>query len=165
MTKRIHFSQQRPLNYIPIRVGLGLLPETVLVHPLSPVVKTQLAPKIYTTRTKPLKGEYVVIGGSRFKPFIIEPRVEFTVAKVWELNLRTARIKEHGYSDALWWEVGLLDQKDPLKPRYTFGELDLGIKGISFEEYTKVLLSLNKNVTLDTPFYVNLLKPLEVKQE
>lgn len=177
--KRVHFSQQHPLGYLPLRAGLGYLPETSLTsHPCPSCAskknkstcticngtgKVNLAPKTYTTRTHALNGKYVVIGGSRFKPFIIEPRIEFEIAKVWELNLRTAQIREHG-SEWLWWEVGLLDQKDPLRPRYSFPELDIGIKGISFKTYTNILLSLNKNVTLDTIFYIHLLKPINSEE-
>ena len=123
-----------------------------------------LCPKIYTTRKSPLKGEYYVVKGSRFKAEPVEPRIEFKVERSLELNLDLEAINIGG----TWVHHELLQQKETdddiiqkvrdifnMPPGYTFPELDLGYKGATFEDLKNVLLDCNKGATVDTPFYVN----------
>uniref|UniRef100_A0A6H1ZRW9 Uncharacterized protein n=1 Tax=viral metagenome TaxID=1070528 RepID=A0A6H1ZRW9_9ZZZZ len=154
MSKRIWFTQQKPFDYLPLRAGLGLITEDKLKdHPGF----TGLCPKIYTTRTRPMQGEYYVVEGSRFKAKPVEPRIEFTarcVAKLW-LHFRNGRIDTaiSDFHDSIsldgdWYEG------------YTFPELDLGVKGTSFEQLRDELLRLNPKATIDSVFYVNKLEPI-----
>lgn len=159
--KRIWFTQQKAFNYIPLRMGLGYLshieaaPDYNYGHPQD----RQLCPKIFTTRTHRLKGEYYVVEGSRYKARPVKPRIEFRVRSVYELNLRDGTVKD---------QFGLVFPVSEFRQfvingrrfDYTFPELDLGIKGATFEELKKELLRLNPRASEDTTFYVHLLEPL-----
>jgi len=142
--KRIWFTQQKPYDWMPLRAGLGLVSERDLYNYQEREYLTrqdgvpQLCKKIYTTRTHRLSGEYYVVKGSRFKAKAVEPRIEFQVRKSWKLDLLGLNLTE------------------------SFPELDLGIKGATFNDLKNELLKLNKTATIDTPFYISKLEPLEV---
>lgn len=142
--KRIWFVQQKPFDYLPLRAGLGMITEGELEnHPGF----SGLCPKIYTTRNRPLQGEYYVVEGSRFKAKPVEPGIKFKVTKVAELNLHGVLTVPPNNEFEFSWK--------------TFPELDLGIKGATFEQLRNELLRLNPKATIDTPFYVNLLERIE----
>lgn len=158
--KRIFFTQQKNLNinYLPLRWGLGQYTdaqiETLsgLFKPDAPDnPKNKYCPKIYTTRTRPMQGEYYVVEGSRFKAKPVEPRIEFQVRISEELDLRRAVFKKN--NNIVGWAIA--NRND-----LTFPELDLGIKGSIFEQLRDELLRLNKKATIDTPFFVNKLERL-----
>lgn len=150
---RIWFVQQKPFDYLPLRAGLGLVAEEELNnHPGF----TGLCPKIYTTRTRPMKGEYYVVEGSRFKAKPVKPRIEFRCTQSCKLDLRNALVLTGNKSCSdLWATPQILARND-----LTFPELDLGIKRSTFEQLRDELLRLNKKATLDTPFFVNKLEQL-----
>lgn len=198
--KRIWFTQQKPFNYYPLRCGLGLISqgEFELYQSLTPdpiIAKDtgldvspmrRLCPKLFTTRTRPMRGEYVVVEGSRYHAKPVTPEIRFQVKSNWELDLRTGRVAsiisevdinrifKHGAyegepGDKWWFDANeyltaFLNLKYYIKNKpdipFTFPELDLGIKGSIFSGLKDVLLRLNKKATLGTPFYVNLLEPL-----
>lgn len=153
MRKRIWFVQQKPFDYLPLRAGLGLITEEEMnSHPGF----TGLCPKIYTTRTRPMYGEYYVVEGSRFKAKPVEPEIQFRVTENAHLNLSEGLVCpiHNGKSDyESWAAIETLDQAV-----LTFAELDLGIKGSSYSGLVNILLKLNKTSTINTPFYVNLLE-------
>lgn len=174
--KRIWFVQQKPFNYMPLRAGLGLitaaeLQEVSSMHELHDEI--ELCPKIYTSRKKPLKGEYYVVEGSRFKAKPVEPRIEFKVEQTWELNLSLEAIK---FGSTLTNHT-LLQKKEindfiiqkmiesfDMLEDHTFPELDLGYKRATFNELKEVLLGCNKGTTINTPFHINRLEPIGVPQ-
>lgn len=133
--------------------------------------KVKLCPKIYTSRKSPLKGEYYVVEGSRFKAKPVVPRIEFKVERSLELNLDLEAIKISG----TWVHHSLLQQKETtddsitqklrdvfnMPSGYTFPEFDLGYKGVTFEDLKNVLLNCNKGATINTPFYVNQMEPIK----
>ncbi len=110
-----------------------------------------LCPKIYTTRTRRLSGEYVVVEGSRFRAKPVEPEIKFNVSISEELDLKRAIFKKD--DNIIGWAIA--NRGD-----LTFPELDLGIKGATFEHLKNELLRLNKKATIETPFYVNLIEPI-----
>ncbi len=185
MVKRIWMAQQKPFGYAPLRAGLGLITEEDMreygifngseikdailkMHQRSCPSLTDfgynpemLCPKIYTTRTRRLSGEYVVVEGSRFNANPVEPEIRFQVNQTWELSLKhglilwhTRKRDYHMIAGNAWGGTNILE-KDGL----TFPELDLGIKNVTFENLRDELLRLNKKATIETPFYVNLLEP------
>ena len=147
--KRIYFSQQKPFGYAPLRAGLGLITEEELPQ--------TLCQKIYTTRTRPLSGEYIVVEGSRFKAKPVEPEIRFKVNQTWELSLKHGLIYPWYTAKAgsVWGGTNILE-KDGL----LFPELDLGFRGATFEQLRDELLRLNKKATIETPFYVSLLETI-----
>lgn len=161
--KRIWFTQQQKLNcnYLPLRWGLGQYSDEAIESfaclfkddaPDNP--KKLYCPKIYTTRTHPLEGEYYVVEGSRFKAKPIEPRIEFRAVANCQLDLRTALATADGKA----WCTPLVLARDG----HSFAELDLGTKRATFEQLRDELLRLNPKATLDTPFFVNKIEPLTV---
>ncbi len=142
--KRIWFTQQKPFDYLPLRAGLGLITEEELSNHHG---FTGLCPKIYTTRTRPMKGEYYVVEGNRFKAKPVEPGIKFKVTKVAELNLHGVVSVSPGNEFDFSWK--------------TFAEQDLGYKGATLEQLRDELLRLNPKATIDTSFYVNLLERIE----
>jgi len=148
MSKRIWFTQQAPFDYLPLKAGLGLVTEEELNnHPGF----MGLCLKAYTTRTRPLSGEYYVVEGSRFKAKPVEPRIEFKVTISEELDLRRAVFKKNG--SIIGWAIA--NRND-----LTFPELDLGVCGATFIQLREELLRLNPKATIDTPFYVSVLEKL-----
>jgi hypothetical protein len=162
MAKRIFFTQQKPYDFMPLRVGIGLISIKELreysILRFRGYNPEMLCKKIYTTRTHRLSGEYIVVEGSRFKAKPVEPEIKFQVKKTWELSLKYGLIyPRHTLKiDNVWGGTNILE-KDGL----TFPELDLGIKSVTFEHLRDELLRLNKKATIETPFYVNLLEPLK----
>ncbi len=146
--KRLFFTQQKPFDYRPLRAGLGLISLLELNAP----GMTGLCPKLYTTRTRPMKGEYYVVEGSRSKATPVEPRIEFSIGDTCRLDLREELVTRDG---EMWVKTTILD-----RGLSSFAELDLGIKGSSFEELRDILLRLNPKATIDSVFYVNKLEPL-----
>jgi len=140
MVKRIWMVQQKPFDYRPLRAGLGLITEE-----LDAPGMTGLCPKIYTTRTHRLSGEYYVVEGSRFKAKPVVPEIRFKVTTVASLNLHDGVVTFPPRFDFSW---------------KTFPEKDLGVKGATFEQLRDELLRLNKKATIDTPFFVNKLERL-----
>lgn len=159
MAKRIWFAQQHRFHYVPLRWGLGYdVPETgkTLLYIDSSKVQ-ELCPKIYTTRTRPLQGEYVVVEGSRFKAKPVEPVIRFRAAcwgKLW-LKFPNGRIDTaiSGFRDSVSLDGNWYDG-------YSFPELDLGIRRSSFSQLRAELLRSYPKATTDTPFYVSRLEPL-----
>jgi len=158
--KRIFFTQQQKLNcnYLPLRWGLGLYTDehirkfSEIFRPDAPDHPGQYCPKVYTTRTRPMNGEYYVVEGSRFKAKPVEPRIEFQVRISEELDIRRGVFKKD--NTIVGWAIA---DRNGL----SFPELDLGIIGSSFEQLRDELLRLNPKATIDTPFYVNLLERIE----
>ena len=166
--KRIWFKQQKPFDYMPLRAGLSLASieelaayntERARVTPIGvqPPTFTRLCEKIYTTRTRGMSGEYYVVEGSRFKANAVEPEIKFEAAPIYILHLRTLSLR-----DLNGFFVCSTITKVPLLGHCTFPELDLGYRGATFEELREELLKLNPKATIDTPFYVNKLTPIEV---
>lgn len=172
--KRIWFTQQKPFGYAPLRAGLGLISvEELREYGIfngtackEAILKTHqqtckslsdfgynpemLCPKIYTTRTHRLSGEYVVVEGSRFKARPVEPKIKFKARCVGEFTIRTF---DSGNTIHLF-----------IGKEHSFPELDLGFKGATFNMLSNELLRLNKNSTIDTGFHVNLLEPIETRK-
>ncbi|MFH0904507.1 MAG: hypothetical protein V1854_04885 [Methanobacteriota archaeon] len=170
MAKRVWFIQQKPYDHMPLRAGLGLISNEELreyaVFNGSKVKEAilkahqrtyksltdfeynpeMLCPKIYTTRTHRLSGEYYVVEGSRVKAKPVVPEIGFKVSKVADLNLHGVVSFPPGQEFDFSWK--------------TFPEKDLSVKNATFEQLRDELLRLNKKATLDTPFYVNLLEPV-----
>jgi len=142
MAKRIFFTQQKPYQYMPLRMGLNYI-QAKEVYNFNGNGLT-FVPKIFTTRTHPLSGEYYVVEGSRFKAKPVVPEIKFKVTKVADLNL-------HGVVSFPPWNEFDFSWK-------TFAEQDLGYCGATFEQLRDELLRLNKKATLDTPFFVNKLE-------
>lgn len=165
--KRIFFTQQKKLNinYLPLRWGLGQYTDEQIqalismFKPDAPDSPAKYCPKLYTTRTHPLSGEYVVVEGSRFKAKPVEPRIEFISHPIYKFNL------EMGWLFSISGCCLDADLKDNLlfDGKYRFPELDLGIKGATFEQLGDELLRLNPKATIGTPFYVSKLEPVEVQ--
>ena len=155
--KRIWFVQQQPFDFMPLMAGLNMISEDALQvyqdhmnsNPLTAV--GHLCPKIYTTRTRRMSGEYQVVRGSRFKAKPLDPPIQFKVDESYEIDF-TAKVLLLGGS-ALF--PSYLDNG-----RYKFPELDLGIKGTTMKMLHAELLKLNKKATVDTPFYINKLAPI-----
>ncbi len=157
---RIWFKQQKPFDYMPLKAGLGIVSERDLFNytELENMVRRdefpELCQKIYTTRTRKMSGEYVVVEGSWFKAVPVQPSITFKVAKTWQLDLKKERFLIDGtFSLTKYLHLEL--------PDYTFPELDLGLKGATFQDLREELLKLNKNATIDTPFYISRLEPLQ----
>jgi hypothetical protein len=172
--KRIWFTQQAPFDYMPLRCGLGLITEEELseyavfngCEVKESVLKMHqrackslmdieyspdlLCPKVFTTRTRPLRGEYVVVEGSRFKARPVEPRIEFRARKVAELILAGDGRLTDSCTDGLSY--------DEWKH---FPEFDLGVRGASWHVLRDELLHLNKRATVDTVFYINRLERIK----
>ena len=144
MPHRIWFKQQQPFDYLPLKVGVGLLPESILNY--ENCFMANLGVKKYTTRKRRMEGDYYVVQGSRFNAKPVEPRIEFAAFCRGILNLRD----------------GTLDGSRLMFPD-RFAEVDLGIKGVTFNDLCNELLSLNKGATLDTPFFVNRLTPFDME--
>jgi len=158
MTKRVWFVQQQPFDFMPLKAGLGIITEDELIkyqekmnsHPLTSV--GCLCPKIYTTRTRRMSGEYQVVRGSRFKAKPLDPPIHFKVEESYEIDFKTHYLMVGG-------SVVHASYLDDLG--YNFSELDLGIRGQSIETLHDELLRLNKKATIDTKFYVNKLEPID----
>ncbi|MFH0904083.1 MAG: hypothetical protein V1854_02695, partial [Methanobacteriota archaeon] len=169
MVKRIWMVQQKPFGYTSLRAGLGLITERDMreygifygsevkdailkMHQRSCPSLTDfeynpemLCPKIYTTRTRRLSGEYVVVEGSRFKAKPVVPEIRFQVNYTWELSLKHGLIYPWHtmIAGSVWGGTNILN-KDGL----TFSELDLGYRGATFEMLRDELLRLNKKATI-----------------
>ncbi len=169
--KRIWFIQQKKLNinYLPLRWGLGQYTNEQIealirkFKPNAPDSPKKYCHKIYTTRTHQLSGEYVVVEGDRYHAKPVEPEIRFRAdpAITMKLNLLTELVSIDGewgaggiHTSECYWKLN----RDGL----TFPELDLGIRGATFEQLRDELLRLNPKANLDTPFYVNRLEKLEV---
>lgn len=152
--KRIWFTQQKPYNYIPLRMGLGDIQVKEVYNYCGNGLT--FVPKLYTTRTYSLSGEYYVVEGSRFKATSVEPRIGFKVEMSCQLDLKNGLVTTTTEKCGEVWAMLPILSRDDL----TFAELDLGTKGATFMQLRDELLKLNKKATIDTPFYVNKLEPL-----
>ena len=156
--KRIWFVQQQPFEFMPLKAGLGIITEDELNRysryftkfPL--IDPPALCPKIYTTRTRRMSGEYQVVRGSRFKAKPLDPPIEFKVVESIEVDFKRNLLMIGG--SALY--PSYLGRGE-----HTFPELDLGIKGTTQKMLHAELLKLNKKATVDTPFYINKLAPID----
>ena len=142
---------------MPLKAGLGMITEKQLReyedlrhNMISPFTDT-LCPKIYTTRTRRMMGEYQVVRGSRFKAKPLSPPIQFKVVESFEIDFKTESLLCCG--DSLHWSY--LNTSE-----YTFAELDLGIDGTTTKKLHSELLRLNKNATIGTHFYINKLAPI-----
>jgi len=168
--KRLWFTQQRPVGYMPLKAGLGIitveeLREYGIFHGSAvkaellkyykqkcksltdfPYTPEMLCPKTYTTRSHRLTGNYHVVEGSRYKDEVypISPEIALTAICRGQLDLRNRT----------------LDGSPLLFPN-SFAAADLGIRNATFEDLISVILNLNKSNTIDTKFYVNRLFPVE----
>lgn len=155
--KRIWFVQQQPFDFMPLKAGLGIITEDELQeYKIDWLLKGKnntpiLCPKIYTTRTRRMEGEYQVVRGSRFKAKPLDPPIHFKVVEVLEVDFSTNLLLTG--NSALY--PSYLDHDG-----YTFPELDLGIKGTKMKMLHDELLRLNKKSTVDTAFYINKLAPI-----
>lgn len=157
MAKRIWFVQQQPFDFMPLKAGLGIITEAELSdYKVDWALKKKnntpvLCPKIYTTRTRPMAGEYQVVRGSRFKAVPLDPPIEFQVKSSVPFNLKDLSIP---YNQGIIGPHNLMD-------KYTIPELDLGVVGTTVEILRDELLKLGKNTTPDTPMFINKLEPLD----
>ena len=147
--KRIWFTQQQQFDYIPLRLGLGYLTAEQADEArrkrygkVAPI----LLPKLYTTRTHRLNGEYYVVEGSRFKAKPLEPRIEFTAHPVATIQFNFPPVVE--------WH----SQDDQIPTN--LAEQDLGIQGVTLDHLRAELFRLNKKVTSDTIFHINKLEAI-----
>ena len=142
---------------MPLKAGLGIITEDELrqyewdrqnrVNPFT----VSLCPKIYTTRTRRMSGEYQVVRGSRFKAKPLDPPIQFRVVESMEIDFENNLLMIGG--SALY--PSYLSRGE-----HTFPELDLGIKGTTQKMLHAELLKLNKKATVDTTFYINKLAPI-----
>jgi len=148
--KRIWFTQQKQFDYISLRWGLGYITEDEAKEAIDSVPHMcgdeppSLGPKIYTTCTHRLSGDYYVVEGSRFKAKPVEPRIEFTAHPV--------AIIQFSDRPSIVWQ-SFHDQL-PLK----LPELDLGITGVTFRQLQDEVFRRNRNITADTVFSINKLE-------
>jgi len=147
--KRIWFTQQKQFDYIPLRLGLGYFTSEQAdearrkkYNKVAPI----FLPKLYTTRTHKLNGDYYVVEGSRFKAKPVEPRIEFTAHPVATIKFT--------FPPAVEW----YSQEDTIPAN--IAELDLGIAGVTLDHVRAELFRLNKNVTTDTIFHINKLEAI-----
>ena len=148
MVKRIWFTQQKWLNYLPLRVGLGYLPESAL--------KDNLCRKIYTTRTHPLSGEYIVVEGSRFKAKPVKPEIRFRVETIWLLDINEGLdcpVYDPDYE--LWAALEVLTRNG-----LSFPELDIGIRGTTYAQFKDIIHKLNSRAAATKYYYINLLEAI-----
>ena len=156
LTKRQWFVQQQPFDFMPLKAGLGIITEEELKdyelvwQSRINSFKQLLCPKIYTTRTRPMAGEYQVVRGSRFKAVPLDPPIEFKVKYSVPFNLKDLSIPTC---------IDITGSAE-LHRKYTIPELDLGVVGTTAEMLRGELIKLNKKVTLDTPMYINKLEPI-----
>lgn len=142
---------------MPLMAGLKMISKDALQvyqdhmnsNPLTAV--GHLCPKIYTTRTRRMSGEYQVVRGSRFKAKPLDPPIQFKVEESYEIDF-TAKLLLVGGSAV---HPSCLNDRE-----YTFPELDLGIKGTTPKMLHDELLKLNKKATVDTTLYINKLAPI-----
>lgn len=170
--KRIWFTQQKPFDYIPLRLGLGYLTAEQAdearrkkYHKAAPI----FMPKLYTTRTHKLNGDYYVVEGSRFKAKPVEPRIEFTAHPVATIQF-SDKVSINWYSpnDQIPTNLPELDLgirgsgnmsvSVVRAGRSNLPELDLNTTGLTFDHLRDELFKLNKNVTADTLFHINKLE-------
>lgn len=147
--KRIWFTQQKQFDYIPLRMGLGYLTDEQVIEARRKIYKVYcpiFSPKLYTTRTHRLNGDYYVVAGSRFKAKPVEPRIEFTAHPVATIQFKFPPVVE--------WN----SQDDQIPTN--LAEHDLGIQGATLDYLRAELFRLNKNVTGDTIFHVNKLEAI-----
>jgi hypothetical protein len=148
--KRIWFNTEKVKSppYFSLRWGLGEFDEDAAKIEGE---RCGYCPKLYTTHLHPLKGEYVVVEGSRFRAKAVEPVIEFQVTMSVKLDLRLAVFEKD--DTICGWAIA---NRNGL----TYPELDLGVAGKTYLELCGELLRLNKGATLDTPFYVNLIEKI-----
>ena len=148
--KRIWFTQQKPFDYVPLRLGLAYLTseqaDAAAEKIKYDIARPTLLPKMYTTRTHRLNGEYYVVQGSRFKAEPLEPRIEFMAHDVATIQFT--------FPPKLEWH----SQVDLIPTN--LAELDLGILGVSLDHLRAELFKLNKKVTTDTVFHINKLETI-----
>ena len=142
---------------MPLKAGLKMIPEDALqvyqdhMNSNPQTAVGNLCPKIYTTRTRRMSGEYQVVRGSRFKAKPLDQPIQFKVIESFEVDFKSNTLLFCG--GALYPSyLGIGD--------HTFPELDLGIKGTTQKMLHDELLKLNKKATVDTTFYVNKLAPI-----
>ena len=155
--KRVWMTQQQPFDFMPLKAGLGMITEDELNRYsryftkfplLDPPV---LCPKIYTTRTRRMSGEYQVVRGSRFKAKPLDPPIEFQVKASVPFDLKDLSIP---------FDDEFIESRNLYDKHYTIPELDLGIVGTTAEVLRDELLKLNKKATVATPYYINKLEPI-----
>ena len=155
--KRIWFVQQQPFDFMPLKAGLGMISKDALQvyqdhmnsNPATAV--GNLCPKIYTTRTRRMLGEYQVVRGSRFKAKPLDPPIQFKVVESFEIDFESESLLICG--DSL--HLSYLNTSE-----YTLAELDLGIDGTTTKKLHSELLRLNKKSVVDTTFYINKLESI-----
>lgn len=156
--KRIWFVQQQPFDFMPLMAGLKMIPEDALqvyqdhMNSNPKTAVGDLCPKIYTTRTRRMSGEYQVVRGSRFKAKPLDPPIQFKVEESYEIDFNSYLLLAGGSA----FHPSYLEWRN-----YTFPELDLGIKGTTVKMLHDELLRLNKKSTVDTTFYINKLEPID----
>ena len=148
--KRIWFTQQKPFDYIPLRLGLGYLTadqaDADIAKKYPDTARPVLLPKLYTTRKHRLNGDYYVVTGSRFKAEPLEPRIEFTAHDVATIKFT--------FPPTIEWH----SQEDKIPSN--LAELDLGVSGSTLDHLRAELFRLNKNATNDTIFHINKLEAI-----
>lgn len=155
--KRIWFTQQQPFDFMPLKAGLKIISEQELSkyskeRNCAPAATIQkLCPKIFTIRTRPMKGHYRVVQGGRFNAEIVYPAIEFTVPLSVPFDLKTMQPAV---------QCTLTGTTEPLLTRFHAPELDLGIVGTTEEMLRDVLLKSYKDSTINTKMYLNKLEPI-----
>ena len=155
--KRVWMVQQQPFDFMPLKAGLGMITEDELNdyvghwNKFSLNNRPVLCPKIYTTRTRRMSGEYQVVRGSRFKSKPLDPPIQFRVEECYEIDFNTSLLMVGGSAV----HASCLNSSE-----FTFAELDLGIEGTTTKKLHDELLRLNKKATVDTTFYINKLEPI-----
>lgn len=151
------FTTQTKYDYMPLRAGLGLVSpdafeEYALFKQKTDPNHVTLSPKLYTTRTHPLSGEYYVVKGSRFKAEAVTPRIEFRIVNRWDAELF------RGVLTGAWDLLLPSGWKDD----DLFAELDLGIKGATLRDLALELARLNglEGSTVRRRMYIHKLGPV-----
>ena len=176
---RIWMNTMKEFDYLPLRWGLGQMTEQqVLDHEWDgwqprgyyfteiTGAREKICPKIYTTRLGQLHFDpinprcspiYHVVEGSRYAAKELDPPIMFKVERSYQLFLK---------SQSIWSPIPLNTPEKYSAPwsylnkdGYTFPELDLGFRGATFEMLKSTLLALNKKATINSQFFVHVLKP------
>lgn len=110
-----------------------------------------LCPKLYTTRSHRLNGDYQVVEGSRYRDEVhpADPEILLTAVCRGQLDIRNRTLNG-----------------SPLLFPDSFAQADLGIRNATFDDLISVILKLNKKNTIDSKFYINrLFQPEKVSDE
>lgn len=156
--KRIWMTQQQPFDFMPLKAGIEIVTKNELReykgywNRFPSAARPILCPKIYTTRTRRMSGEYYVVQGGRFKAKPVDPAIKFKVVEVIEVDFDSECLV---LSDGTELSISYL-----CFDGYTYPELDLGVRGTTMNDLYNELLKLNNKITPKTTFYINKLSSI-----